>query len=617
MKRIFRNLMLLFVFTIFSGVARSQLNGIYHIGPGESFLSFGEAITAIELSVMSGPVTFLFANGSYNEHVVIDSIPGSSGVNTLHISSISGNKNSVLLTSLTEINGADNIRFSHITFQRINSQDRVIVKNHSDNVRFDNCGFLNSGPGNISGTSLQAFNDVNKLRISDNVFEGDMNQLNLTANEIVINNNSFIGGYYLGIGSPILALLSNCSDITIEKNILRAGVVLTGASTGLKIQNCSNFAVSKNKLTGGQNPFIITDSREIGYDMLVVNNFIVGVVGIHRCENIKFVFNSVYGSAFLSENIGLHNINNIFFTPQNTSVMNMFGLPQLSDYNNYFCSVNQNLIYFNNRIYNTLTEFFDSTGLEGSSVSVPVSFVSGSDLHLTGTSVMDPFLLGIPYANVLDDIDGNLRNPSQPFKGADEPSERPLPVELISFSAAIHQNLIRLSWETSGELNNHGFEIEMASVNNNVVPVFKKIGFVLGNNNFSSLLTYEFEHRITIPGDYKFRLKQLDFNGQYTYYNLESLIKIGSPENSRLIRNYPNPFNPKTRIEYELSASGVVQLIVFNIQGREVIRLINEYQNSGYYTEVLEGSNLPSGSYFMNLLVDGRLLDIKKIVLLK
>lgn len=92
--------------------------------------------------------------------------------------------------------------------------------------------------------------------------------------------------------------------------------MLTGASTGLKIQNCNNFAVSKNKLTGGQNPFIITDSREIGNDMLVVNNFIVGGVGIHRCENIKFVFNSVYGSAFLSENIGLHNVNNIFYSPE-------------------------------------------------------------------------------------------------------------------------------------------------------------------------------------------------------------------------------------------------------------------------------------------------------------
>ena len=157
----------------------------------------------------------------------------------------------------------------------------------------------------------------------------------------------------------------------------------------------------------------------------------------------------------------------------------------------------------------------------------------------------------------------------------------------------------------------------MAYVNNNVVPVFKKIGFKEGINNFSNMVTYEFEHKITTPGDYRFRLKQFDFNGQYSYYDLEEPVKIGSPDNSRLVKNYPNPFNPKTRIEYELSAPGVVQLIVFDIQGREVIRLINEYQNSGYYTEELEGSNLPSGSYFMNLLIDGRLIGIKKIMLLK
>jgi hypothetical protein len=351
--------------------------------------------------------------------------------------------------------------------------------------------------------------------------------------------------------------------------------------------------------------------------MTIVNNFIFGGVGIFRSDNIKFVFNSVYGSTFISDNTLLHCVNNIVFTPQNTTVMNMFSLPHSSDFNNYFCFLNQNLIYFNNRIYNSLAEFYDSTGLEGSSVSVPVNFVSNSDLHLTGSSLADQFLLGIPYANVLDDIDGNIRNLTQPFKGADEPSDRPLPVELISFSAAINQNLVRLSWETSGELNNRGFEIEMASVNNNDLPVFKKIGFVPGNNNFNNLLTYEFEHRISNSGDYKFRLRQLDFNGQYTFYNLERLVKIGSPDNSRLIRNYPNPFNPRTIIEYELSAPGITQLIVFNIQGREVFRLVNEYQNSGYYTQEIDGSNLPSGSYFLNLLVDGSLVDKKKIMLLK
>jgi hypothetical protein len=615
MKKSLRTILLL-LFTIVSGIAHSQMNGVYHIGPGESFQTFGEAITAIESSGLSGPVTFLFANGSYNEYVVIDSVPGSSSVNTLHISSISGNKNNILLTNLTVINGADNIRFSHITFQRINSQDRVIVRNHSENVSFENCGFINAGPANIVGISLQAFDDVNMLNISDNVFDGDMNQLSLTANGIVIRNNSFDGGFYAGIGNPVLARLSNCADITIEKNIFRAGGVLTGNSIGLTIQNCRNFIVSKNKLRGAD-ALSILDSRNSGNGIIIVNNFIVGAVGIIRSDNIKFVFNSIYGSAFVSDNILLHCVNNIVFTPQNTTVMNMFSLPHFSDYNNYFCSLNQNLIYFNNRIYNSLAEFYDSTGLEQSSVSVPVSFVSDFDLHLTGSSLTDQSLLGIPYANVLDDIDGNIRNPTQPFKGADEPSDRPLPVELISFSAAINQNLVRLSWETSGELNNRGFEIEMASVSNNDLPVFKKIGFVQGNNNFNNLFTYEFEYRISNSGDYKFRLKQFDFNGQYTFYNLENLVKIGSPHNSKLIRNYPNPFNPRTRIEYELSVPGVTQLILFDIQGREVIRLINEYQTSGYYFREIDGSNLPSGSYFLNLLVDGRLVDKKKIMLLK
>jgi hypothetical protein len=96
-----------------------------------------------------------------------------------------------------------------------------------------------------------------------------------------------------------------------------------------------------------------------------------------------------------------------------------------------------------------------------------------------------------------------------------------------------------------------------------------------------------------------------------------------NPEEFVLEQNYPNPFNPSTKIKYQIPASlnpsqggTFVQLIVYDILGREVTVLVNEEKQPGIYESVFDGSNLPSGIYLYRLTA-GEYSETKKLVLLK
>jgi hypothetical protein len=83
-----------------------------------------------------------------------------------------------------------------------------------------------------------------------------------------------------------------------------------------------------------------------------------------------------------------------------------------------------------------------------------------------------------------------------------------------------------------------------------------------------------------------------------------------------LLRNYPNPFNPETTIEYSIPTSTHVELILYNIAGKKIIELENKFKQAGIHKVSLKAENLSSGIYFVYM----KTIDYKKsikIVLLK
>ncbi len=89
------------------------------------------------------------------------------------------------------------------------------------------------------------------------------------------------------------------------------------------------------------------------------------------------------------------------------------------------------------------------------------------------------------------------------------------------------------------------------------------------------------------------------------------------PKKYDLYQNYPNPFNPVTKINFDLPKDSKVSLIVYDILGREIARLINgEMRQAGRYMIDFNGSNLSSGVYFYRLLA-GDFVSVKRMLLIK
>ena len=149
---------------------------------------------------------------------------------------------------------------------------------------------------------------------------------------------------------------------------------------------------------------------------------------------------------------------------------------------------------------------------------------------------------------------------------------------------------------------------------------WEDIGFVSGSGTTAEEKNYIFNDNNPGNGKFLYRLKQIDYNGSFSYsYILEA--DLFSEPGFALEQNYPNPFNPVTRIKYTVPSDGtsiikLVQLKVYNTLGEEVAELVNGFEESGYYSIQFDGSNFPSGMYIYKIQA-GDFSDIKKMLLLK
>ncbi len=198
------------------------------------------------------------------------------------------------------------------------------------------------------------------------------------------------------------------------------------------------------------------------------------------------------------------------------------------------------------------------------------------------------------------------------------PPDAFLSVELTSFSAVAESDRIVLTWQTASELNSAFWEIQRS---------------VSGANRFSRLAvqecqnsatgaTYRLEDQMTVLGVmYDYRLVDVDLNGVRTVH--DAIQTAGLSESSsqvinsfKLEGNFPNPFNPETSIRFSLPADGEASLAVFDLNGREVARLVNGPLAAGEHSVTFSAGNLPSGAYFCRLSFGG-MTSTRKMVLMK
>jgi glucose/arabinose dehydrogenase len=191
--------------------------------------------------------------------------------------------------------------------------------------------------------------------------------------------------------------------------------------------------------------------------------------------------------------------------------------------------------------------------------------------------------------------------------------DNPLSVEWSSFTAIPSASRVKLIWETCCEVNNAGFEIERKQS----ATDWQMIGFVQGRGTTSEVQRYSFTDNAAPTGTVLYRLKQIDFDGVFSYSPIVESV-VGTPSTFALNQNYPNPFNPETRISYRLPAASDVKLELYDVLGRKLATLVSARQEAGSYLVALNTQtlNLASGTYFYRLQA-GSFIETKKMILMK
>jgi hypothetical protein len=192
-----------------------------------------------------------------------------------------------------------------------------------------------------------------------------------------------------------------------------------------------------------------------------------------------------------------------------------------------------------------------------------------------------------------------------------------LPVELTSFTGAYVGNDVQLNWSTATELNNRGFEIQRSANGSQ----FATVAFVEGHGTTTEQQKYSFvDNTVNTRTNYAYRLKQVDFNGNYEY---SSVVNVGStlPAQFILEQNYPNPFNPSTRISFAVPVKSNVTLEVYNLIGERLMTLMQGEVEAGTETVTFNANGLSSGIYLVKMNAIGEngteFTSSKKMTLLK
>ena len=239
----------------------------------------------------------------------------------------------------------------------------------------------------------------------------------------------------------------------------------------------------------------------------------------------------------------------------------------------------------------------------------PIGADAQLDLHLKANTA--PVNAGVDVApDVTNDFDGYAR----PFGAAYDIGAfefGAIPVELSSFTAAIHNEGILLQWQTDSETNNAGFFIERNDAITSQAEhpeAWRKVGFVTGNGTTKSIAHYKFLDRIIrdTPQNIfpvRYRLKQIDFDGSSEYSHTIQL-DIPFPDIALIkVDNYPNPFSDRTLVRlkgasFQLDPSSPV--FMYSPDGKRIDSFSFSLQKNT--VEIfIQHPDLRSGKYFLLL----------------
>lgn len=180
------------------------------------------------------------------------------------------------------------------------------------------------------------------------------------------------------------------------------------------------------------------------------------------------------------------------------------------------------------------------------------------------------------------------------------PTNAPLPVEFISFMGKDEKDYNQLLWKTASENINKGFEVQR-SVNG---KDFSAIGFVKGAGTTTTLSAYKFDDHNIERNLYYYRLKQMDFNGNYNYSNVIA-INRKDDAGTGVEFIYPNPFTDNITIVLNKKVESPIAVMLIDLNGKKVFEkniMPADFQVMINFSSL----NLSQGTYLLNIVADNK-----------
>ena len=197
-----------------------------------------------------------------------------------------------------------------------------------------------------------------------------------------------------------------------------------------------------------------------------------------------------------------------------------------------------------------------------------------------------------------------------------------LPVELTDFRAMAGDQSVRLDWTTASETDNAGFYIQRSTTTNDKdFVIVSDLIPTQGNGATSHDYTWT-DTRLNNGMRYYFRLVDEDINGNamvhpnVVYATPSVMGEAGVLYEYKLYQNFPNPFNNRTSIAFDVVEEGKVTLRIYDVMGRKVKTLVDENRPTGRYIEEYNADGLSSGIYFYRVKVK-KFTDTKKMLLVQ
>jgi hypothetical protein len=184
-----------------------------------------------------------------------------------------------------------------------------------------------------------------------------------------------------------------------------------------------------------------------------------------------------------------------------------------------------------------------------------------------------------------------------------------LPIELTAFNAVCDGNKVKISWQTASESNNNYFEIERSS---DAIEFTSILKINSQNPNSTTILNYSTIDNNPINGKSYYRLKQVDFDGKFSYSSIVVLNCTSNTSAPAQVSIFPNPATDNITVNIE-GLPGEKSIVIYDVLGQEIAnKLIQSYESN--VQENINISTLANATYLVQINVNGQLYQIYKFV---